>query len=328
MILNKIGFYTLTEHRAKSVTNESPIMRSEIILTDRCNLKCPYCRGLKNDIRGDINLQFTENVLNILNKNKIQNIRFSGGEPTQYKNLFTLIHKCKLIGIKRIAISTNGTADLKTYKHLIKLGVNDFSISLDSGCCSIGDKMAGGIKNSWNKAVESIRQLSKIVYITIGTVFNEYNVNNAYDTIKFIDSLNPSDIRVIPSAQYNQAIPQLVKLPKSILKKYSILNYRLHNFKNNIPFRGIQKNDCSKCYLVLDDLAIAKDYHFPCIIYLREGGNQIGKMNNDFRKERLEWFKKHNSFNDNICKNNCLDVCRDYNNKVDFYVRKNARNII
>ena len=47
MKLEKIGFYTLSDKRAKSVTIKSPIQRGELILTDKCNLKCPYCRGLK-----------------------------------------------------------------------------------------------------------------------------------------------------------------------------------------------------------------------------------------------------------------------------------------
>ena len=49
---------------------------------------------------------------------------------------------------------------------------------------------------------------------------------------------------------------------------------------------------------------------------MREKGKEIGEMTPDFRKERVEWYMKHNSFLDKICRNNCLDVCRDYNNKV------------
>ena len=44
--------------------------------------------------------------------------------------------------------------------------------------------------------------------------------------------------------------------------------------------------------MVKDDVAIAGEYHFPCIIYLREGGNPIGKMSENFRRERIKWFKK------------------------------------
>ena len=328
MKLENIGFYTLSEKRAKNISENSPIMRGEIILTDRCNLKCPYCRGLKSELRGDLPLEEAFDILNNLFEHNLQNIRFSGGEPTLYPHLKHLVWECKKKSVKRIAISTNGTADKKLYRDLITLGVNDFSISLDSGCCSIGEKMTGGIKESWNKASEMIKYLSQYTYVTVGVVFNEINIPYTLETIKFIDSLNPSDIRVIPSAQYNKAVEQLSKLPSKLINKYPILKYRVNNFKNDIPFRGLQNNDCKKCHLIKDDLAIAKGYQFPCIIYMREGGNYISKMDRDFRKKRIEWFNNHDITKDNICKNNCLDVCRQFNNRIEDYVRKNARNFI
>ena len=67
--------------------------------------------------------------------------------------------------------------------------------------------------------------------------------------------------------------------------------------------------------LVLDDSVVAGDYHFPCVIYMRERGNAIGKTSPLMRKERAKWFEEHNCFEDAICKKNCLDVCIEYNNK-------------
>jgi hypothetical protein len=33
------------------------------------------------------------------------------------------------------------------------------------------------------------------------------------------------------------------------------------------------------------------------------------------REERKTWFENHDTLKDKICKENCLDVCIDYNNK-------------
>jgi MoaA/NifB/PqqE/SkfB family radical SAM enzyme len=326
MKLEDIGFYTLSENRAKSVNRNTPIMRAEILLTDRCNLKCPYCRGMKN--RGDLFLPYVQDTLSSFFKYGLVNVRFSGGEPTLYPQLKELVSGCVSSGVKRIALSTNGTANLKLYKDLIKAGVNDFSISLDSGCCATGEKMTGGIKESWNKAVETIKYVSKYSYTTCGVVFNELNYSEADKTIKFIDSLGVSDIRIIPSAQYNKALKNLASLPVPIRNKYPILNYRITNLLKNRNFRGIKKSDCHKCYLTLDDVAVSGNYQYPCIIYLREYGSPISTMGENFREKRVEWFKQHNTYEDNICRNNCLDVCVDYNNRVDYYARKNARNIV
>jgi len=324
MKLEQIGFYTLS---AKTTSPKSPIMRAELLLTDRCNLKCPYCRGLKSELKGDISLPYAQYILQQWVDNGLTNVRFSGGEPTLYPYLKQLIKGCKRCGVRRIALSTNGTASLDFYRELIDCGVNDFSISLDSGCCSIGKVMCGGSTIAWKKASTAIKELSKLTYVTVGAVFNELNVNYAVDTIKWIDGLNPLDIRIISSAQYDKALDKLSTLSDSLVNRYPILKYRLTNFKQKRNVRGLRKGDCNKCYLVLDDIAVAGGQHFPCIIYLREQGQAIGKMNGDFRNERVEWFKKHNTFEDKICLKNCLDVCIDYNNRVNYYVKKNRRKL-
>jgi hypothetical protein len=75
--------------------------------------------------------------------------------------------------------------------------------------------------------------------------------------------------------------------------------------------------DTSRCYLVLDDSAVAGGHHYPCIIYLREGGDPIGRVSPGMRIERAEWMKAHNPLEDPICKEMCIDVCVDYNKKVE-----------
>lgn len=315
--LEDIGFYTLSNERAKTTSFKSLLMRGELLLTDKCNLKCPYCRGLKREVQGEICLPFAQYILQIWVNNGLQNVRFSGGEPTLYPHLKALIKGSKKAGVKRIAISTNGTQKVDYYKELVDLGVNDFSISLDSGCCAIGELMTGGSKNAWFKASKAIQELSKYTYVTVGVVFNEFNYSQAKQTIKYIDGLCPADIRIISSAQYNKALTNLINISDKLLIKYPILKYRINNFRKKRNVRGIKKTDTFLCHLVKDDVAVAGRFHFPCIIYLREGGNPIGEMGEDFREERKKWFENHNSHKDAICKNNCLDVCIDYNNLVE-----------
>lgn len=318
MKLNDIGFYTLTDWRAKNTSETSPLMRCEILLTDKCNLHCPYCRGMRKDLRGELSLSYAQKVLGLWIDNGLQNVRFSGGEPTLYPNLKMLIEQCRRFDVKRIAISTNGTQSLDYYKQLIDWGINDFSISLDSGCCAVNMKMNGGI-DTFKKVSKNIQYLSWYNYVTVGTVFNKLNVKTAMRTIEHIDGLNPSDIRIISSSQYNQALSNLLDTPESILNRHPILKYRINNFRRGRNVRGIRKEDTHKCYLVKDDVGVAGKYHFPCIIYLREGGKPIGVMDQDFRKERIKWFENHDTHKDPICKRNCLDVCISYNNRVEYF---------
>lgn len=313
MKLEDIGFYTLSDNRARHTSIYAPLQRCEIILTDICNLKCLYCRGLKEEYAGHMPKEKALNIINLWAKEGLLNIRFSGGEPMIYPHIEELVGHASKLGINRIALSTNGTASIDRYRRLIALGVNDLSISLDSGCCSTSNVLAGGINGAWERASNAIKVLSALTYVTVGVVINEINWSELPDTINYIKTLKPSDIRIIPSAQYNRQIRDEINID---CKGYPILSYRINNIKNGRHVRGLSKDDCDKCYLVLDDMAIVGDYHYPCIIYLREQGSPIGKVWNHMRSDRQQWLRGHNSHDDSICKANCLDVCVDYNNTV------------
>jgi MoaA/NifB/PqqE/SkfB family radical SAM enzyme len=306
MRLEEIGFYTLTDERAKNVSVNSPLYRCELLITSRCNFDCVYCRKRTCP---DITLKEAINIIKYWSKEGLKNIRFSGGEPTLHKNLSNMVRYAKSNNIQRIAISTNGSASLNLYDELINSGVNDFSISLDSCCSDVGNAISKSDK--WQHTVDVIKYVSKKVYTTVGIVLFEKNIDEIEDLLKFASGLGVSDMRIITAAQWNKPLKLDIEIGN-----YPILKYRLNNIKNNRNVRGIGLNDNHKCPLVLDDMAVEGNYHYPCIIHLREGGNPIGKISENIRQERLNWYETHDCYNDPICKNNCLDVCVDYNNKV------------
>jgi len=314
--LDEIGFYTLTDERAKNTSNKSNMKRCELIITGKCNFKCPYCRGLRKDIKQEMSLDEVKKTIDIWAKDNLENIRFSGGEPTVHKDLIQMVEYAKLKNINMIAVSTNGSMPLEYYKKLIKAGVNDFSISLDACCSSAGDTMSGGIIGAWDTVVNNIRELSKLTYVTVGMVFTPDNVEDSLNTIRFAHSLGVDDIRIISAAQYNKALTGLDELEPEILAAHPILNYRVKHFREGINVRGIKKGDSHQCSLIYDDSVVAGNKHFPCVIYMREGGNPIGEVNENMREDRIKWLKEHNTFKDPICKRSCLDVCICYNNKV------------
>lgn len=325
--LENIGFYTLEDARAKNVSGTSPMWRCEMLLTPRCNFKCPYCRGpssISEDCSKDISFEKASECLKYWIKDGLRNIRFSGGEPTLYKRLPELVKLCKEGGVKRIAVSSNGSASMKLYEELVEAGVNDFSISLDSCCASFGNSMTGVEGNKWEKVVDNIPRIAKLTYVTVGVVLTEDNVHQTKDIIEFAHGLGVADIRIISAAQYNQLIKGLEGLNPKILDAHPILKYRVNNLNNGRNVRGVGVSDCHKCHLVKDDSVVAgsgdKLYHFPCVIAMREGCKSIGKVGPNMRQERLEWFEKHNSFEDPICQKNCLDVCISYHSRCDEFM--------
>ena len=313
--LENIGFYTLSDDRVRLVHAGSSLSRCELILTDKCNFKCPYCRGVKPEYSGYLSWRAAESTVKLWMSQGLKNIRFSGGEPLLYPGLDTLVYKCSQGGINRIAISTNGSLPVSRYQRLLDMGVNDFSVSLDACCASTGDTMAGGIKGAWEKVIKTLEFLVKNTYVTVGVVLTEQNIPEMDNTVKLAHSIGVADIRLISSAQYNVMLQGVKEIPKAVVEVYPILKYRVNNILNGRHVRGMRESDSHRCALVLDDMAVVSNNHFPCIIYLREGGAPIGKVGPEMRKERLKWFKSHNSFQDPICQKNCLDICCDYNNK-------------
>ena len=120
MKLEQIGFYTLTDERAKSVSETSRMQRCEIIITEKCNFKCPYCRGLRSDCSGVKTLEEVKEVIDYWADDNLKNIRFSGGEPTTHKNLLEMVEHAKARGVERIAISTNGSSSEAYYRKLVQ----------------------------------------------------------------------------------------------------------------------------------------------------------------------------------------------------------------
>ena len=309
--LKNIGFYTLEDERARNVSFYSPLWRCELLLTSHCNFNCVYCRGFRKEDQGDLSWDDAKRVIDLWCSDGLKNVRFSGGEPTLWKYLTKLVEYCNTNGVERIAISTNGSASLSLYKELINAGVNDFSISLDSCCSATVNKMAGNI-SVFDKIVYTIKELSKLTYVTIGTVLVGDNENEIDEIIKYGMNLGVSDIRLITAAQRAKYLPSFDYVGNG----FPILKYRLNNMKHGKPIRGIGVDDNFRCPLVLDDMAILNGKHYPCIIYLREQGNAIGDVSARMRYGRLALYLSHNCYEDPICRNNCLDVCVDYNNRV------------
>ncbi len=316
--LSQCGFYTMENARAEGSSDMSPMWRCELIVTDRCNFSCPYCRGLRSDCAGEMDVQFARGALGAWMADDLRNVRFSGGEPMLYPHIAELVEMARAGGVRRIAISTNGSFHLARYEELLRAGVNDFSISLDACCAAGAQEMSGRgltVEDDWERLVYNIESLSRQTYVTVGIVVTEKTINDLPRVIEFAHSLGVADIRIISAAQWNGVLKAVNEVSPETIAAHPILAYRAGHIRSGRNVRGLQPEDSGRCALALDDSVIAGRFHFPCVIYMREGGNPIGPVGSGMRADRANWAATHNTQDDPICKANCLDVCIDYNNE-------------
>ncbi|MBE5959185.1 MAG: GTP 3',8-cyclase MoaA [Lachnospiraceae bacterium] len=119
-----------------------------ISLTDRCNLRCKYCmpqEGVEHVSHNDIlSLEEISRIVSILAKLGIKRIRLTGGEPLIRKNICKLIRDIKNTeGIERVSITTNGTMLKYSIDELVKAGLDDINISLDTLSRDVFNELTG-----------------------------------------------------------------------------------------------------------------------------------------------------------------------------------------
>jgi molybdenum cofactor biosynthesis enzyme MoaA len=257
MKLDDIGFPTINDERARHADENTRMIRCDMVLTDLCTFKCPYCRGIREDCRGSVSMADARRMIDLWTENGLEELRFTGGEPTVWPGLPELVRYAKERGVRSVGISTNGFSDLSLYNELIDAGVNEFSISLDACDPEEGDRMSGGIRGSWNKVTANIRALSERSYIVLGIVATADTAEKLSETIDFALSLGADDIKLISASQYNHLLTAAGSIRKEIREAHPLMNYRITNMEHGRNIRGLTEYDSHRCPLVLDDSSYA-----------------------------------------------------------------------
>jgi molybdenum cofactor biosynthesis protein A len=108
-----------------------------IAVTDRCNLRCFYCmpeEGIKFAPKTEIlRYEEMERIIRVLAGLGIEKVRFTGGEPFVRRDFMAFVEKTAAIpGIRKIALTTNGTLSAPHVKDFKRLKIDSVNLSLDS----------------------------------------------------------------------------------------------------------------------------------------------------------------------------------------------------
>lgn len=312
-----LNWQTLSDDRAAHVRPNGEVRRAALIMTGKCNFACPYCQTLCEDRAPTRDKQETLDMVQGFIDQGLKELRLSGGEPTMVSWLPDLVQHAHSQGV-RVAVSTNGYSSARIYQSLIEAGVVEFSISLDSLEPEEADRLAGGRPNVLSRVtsnIEFITDKGAKVYIGMTCCASRAVPEGMKSLVSKVASLGATDVKIMSIAQEG-GIVDTSWLSETLAEKFPFLAWRARNFKAGRDVRGLREDDCAKCALVLDDVTIAGDRHYPCNVYFREGGAAIGLVGGSMLADRAEWYEQHNSQEDPICSRMCMDLLRTYNNRV------------
>ena len=107
-----------------------------ISLTDRCNLKCKYCRPNFSSKLAHTDILIYEEILRLsqgLVKLGIKRFKLNGGEPLLRKDSVDFLQRLKALdGVEQVTLTTNGTMLREQLPSLKTIGIDGINISLDS----------------------------------------------------------------------------------------------------------------------------------------------------------------------------------------------------
>jgi len=121
-----------------------------ISVTDRCNMRCDYCRPEADIYKAETHSQIMryeeiERVVRVAAGLGITKVRITGGEPLVRRDLPELIAMiARVPGILDIAMTTNATLLAKYAEPLAAAGLNRINISIDSLNALRFRKLTGG----------------------------------------------------------------------------------------------------------------------------------------------------------------------------------------
>jgi cyclic pyranopterin phosphate synthase len=130
-----------------------------VSLTERCQLRCRYCRPAHAVIPlpGAVAPWqiWHKRIKAVADAVSLKRVRFTGGEPTLYPELVSLVEACADDGLPELAITSNGFRLADKVWDLSRAGLSRANISLDSLDPQVFERMTGARPEKVIEAVDA-----------------------------------------------------------------------------------------------------------------------------------------------------------------------------
>ena len=157
-------------------------------VTRACNLKCVHCfNDSGKRLRRELSHPQKLNLINNFAQLGGQEIRFTGGEPMQYKRIHELIASASTQPV-RVSIGTNATLiTLDRAKCLQDSGLSQAVVSID-GMSQTHNKLRG--HRAWQRSVTGIRFLQKCgIFVRINITAMQDNFKEIPEVVRYFHDI-------------------------------------------------------------------------------------------------------------------------------------------
>jgi cyclic pyranopterin phosphate synthase len=258
-------------------------------ITDRCNLRCRYCKPAKSPAslaHADI-LTYEElhRLTRIAVNLGITKVRVTGGEPLVRRGAVAFLSELAQIkGLEDVSLTTNGVLLKKHLEQIHKSGIHRINISLDTLKQERYRRITG--TDAFNEVLEAIQLAQKMNFHPIKinmVVIKGFNDDEVVD-MAFLSRLYPYHIRFIEYMpvgsghhdtsiytlpihsirnKLEEEIDELMPVPKRI-GDGPAERYRFENAVGEIGFIGSMSNHfCNSCNRLR---VTANGYLRPCLL--------------------------------------------------------------
>jgi len=318
------------------------LQRVQFHLTNKCNLRCLFCRARNVKIRKELSDEKWLDITRELCEFKPKQLTISGGgEPLIRKNLATkvmeMVKACDIEG----ALITNGTLVTSDFaKKLVEIGWNEYRISLHCSSSKM-DKYLRGKENAFSLTLDGIKKInyfkkmsrSVLPKTEIWMVLTRYNYMEIEKMIKLakrfgIDAISLKMVNEPSNEEkkFSLSIEQLKWLKNSFPKflelanKYEVQLKTLFSFNDLFPKKKVKVNKKNKkkikkikCLIPFRELVIFADGRVsPCcnFFYFKKDEFPIENIVNKSLKE--VWFgETFNKLRNSILEGNLIKNCRE-----------------
>jgi len=179
-----------------------------------CDLRCKFCYYYDYPQSHDPSTEKLKSFLDFAAKSGIEDIDFSGGEPTIRKDFPELLRYARKLRFKKICVITNGRmmADKDYTKSLVEAGLNEVLFSVHGSDKKSHEYLTQvpGSYGSLMKAVNNIKKLG--VRFRTNTTINKINYKNMATFTKLFLKLKPAAVNFILFNPYYASPQQEVEM--------------------------------------------------------------------------------------------------------------------